>query len=333
MSEQAQKAPAVVRHERPRIHLGALAPYSGLIVWALTIAIFSIWLPNTFATTATLKLVMGDQAITAILAVAILLPYAAGMIDLQFASVMGLSLVGFAWLGAETGVPEAAAMLLAVGGGCLAGAIAGAFVVGLRINSFIVTLAMSSVVLGITELVSSGGTVSGGVSKDFQAFALGRFLGLPNSFWALIVLAAVMWYVLERTPFGRRVFAVGGNPEAARLTGIRVGRLRVIALVAAGGLSAAAGILLAGKLGIASDAVGPGYLLPAVAGVFLGSTQISGRFNVIGTLIAVYLLGTISKGLQLAGADSWVVSFFNGVALLAAVSLAALRVRSERGGS
>ena len=130
---------------------------------------------------------------------------------------------------------------------------------------------------------------------------------------------------------GRRLQAVGSNPEAARLSGVRTGRYVFGSLVGSSLLAAVAGVVFAAKIGSASLTAGPPYLLPAFAAIFLGSTQVRpGRANVVGTLIAIALLATGTKGLQLLGVPIWMSSLFNGAVLLVAVSLAQIKRRTTR---
>jgi ribose transport system permease protein len=138
----------------------------------------------------------------------------------------------------------------------------------------------------------------------------------------LLGISIVMWFVLNHTPVGRRIYATGGSREAAMLAGVRTERIILGSFLVSGALAALAGILLTASLASASPTLGPNYLLPAFAAVFLGSTQITpGRFNVLGTLLAVYVLAMGVKGLQLLGAPVWTPDLFNGVALLVAVGL------------
>jgi ribose transport system permease protein len=133
-----------------------------------------------------------------------------------------------------------------------------------------------------------------------------------------------MWYVLEHLPVGRYLYAAGANPQAARLSGVRVVRLQWGAMITSGFLASAAGVVLTMQLGSASYGAGSSYLLPAFAGAFLGSTQIKpGRFNVLGTLVAMYLLAIGIKGLQLKYPQlPWVADLVEGLILLIAVSVA-----------
>ena len=135
---------------------------------------------------------------------------------------------------------------------------------------------------------------------------------------------------MEYTPGGRYLYAVGGNPVASRLAGVRVGRVTMIAFISSGVTSAFAGIVYLSTIGTATPDSGSGYLLPAFSAVFLGATQIRpGRVNVLGTLVAIFLLATGVTGLQLAGAPSYVTQLFNGAALIIAVALASRTARRQ----
>ncbi|MDQ2850556.1 MAG: ABC transporter permease, partial [Actinomycetota bacterium] len=154
----------------------------------------------------------------------------------------------------------------------------------------------------------------------------GQFLGLTWPFWIMLVVSLVLWYVLERTPVGRHVYATGGNPQGAALAGVRVSRVILGALITSGMVAGLGGLLLTSQLSAGDPTVGPGFLLPVLAAVFFGSTQFrGGRFNIWGTVVAAYVLAVGVKGLQLAGLPVWIPDLFNGTALLLAVGLAAWR--------
>jgi ribose transport system permease protein len=150
----------------------------------------------------------------------------------------------------------------------------------------------------------------------------------------VLVVAVVMWFLLEHTAIGRRLYATGFNPEAARLAGVRVDRLRFMSLVVSGMLAGATGLVLASSIASGSPTAGTSYLLPAFAAAFLGATQLKhGRFNAGGTLIAVLLLGTGTTGLALANAPQWSASMFVGVVLIASLAVTGLQRRSTGAGA
>jgi ribose transport system permease protein len=161
-----------------------------------------------------------------------------------------------------------------------------------------------------------------------------QFGGITVPVIVLFVVAALTWYLLERTPVGRRLYAAGYNPAAARLAGVNVEGLRIATLTAGGAIAALAGALLTSRINAGDPTVGPSFLLPALTAVFLGSTQFrGGRFNVWGTIVAMYVLAVGIKGLQLAGSPRWVNDLFYGLALLLAVALSQWERGARRGGA
>jgi ribose transport system permease protein len=311
---------------RRRFTLG-LDRFSGLYVWAVLIILFSIWVPDTFPTADNAKIVAGDQAITAMLALGIIIPLAAGVFDLSFAGVVGVSVAVTAWVQTNHhGVLLSA--IAAIAAGAFIGAVNGFVVVFLRVNSFIATLGMSSLLAAATYWITNGKQITEGWSSSFLDLGSKPIFGIPLPFYLMLVLAVIIYVVVEYLPIGRYLYASGGNAQAARLAGVRVNRIVFGSLVTSSLVAGLTGVVLAARLGTASPDIGPSYLLPAFSAVFLGSTQIkAGRVNVIGTLVAVYLLATGVKGLQLAGAPVYVNDLFNGAALIIAVALAARTAR------
>lgn len=323
------EAPAV---RSSRVPIGR---YSGLAVLVLMVVIFGAWMPDTFLTTSTLTSILASQALTGFVALAVLVPLAAGSYDLSAGATLGLtSLACGLLMTSSPHLSPALAALAALGVGVLIGAFNGALVAGLNVNSFIATLGTSSLLIGISSFVANGRYI-GPFSEGFTNVTAPTPLGIPMIAIYLIVLAFVLWYALEHAPVGRRLHATGANPDAARLAGVATGRYRFWSLVVCGGLTAVAGVLLASSLNSVNETTGGTYLLPAFAAAFLGTTQIKiGRFNVWGTVLAIVLLGTGIQGLQLAGAEVWVTNVFYGAALICAVSASVLierrRGRRER---
>ncbi|MCW2791323.1 MAG: monosaccharide transporter rane protein family, partial [Nocardioides sp.] len=178
--------------------------------------------------------------------------------------------------------------------------------------------------------ISSSTTISG-ISTSLVDLVIGyKLFSVPAAFYYGLVLCFVLWYLLQHTALGMRMLFVGRGRDVARLSGIKVGRVRMGALVGSAGLAGLAGTLYAGTTGSADPSSGTSFLLPAFAAVFLGATTvIPGRFNAWGAFIAVYFLATGITGLQLLGAESFVQQLFYGGALVIAVSLAQLARRRE----
>jgi len=308
---------------RRRIARGLqLSRFSGLYVWAAFILIFAVWVPDTFLTAATAKSIAGDQAIATILSLGVLFTLACGEFDLSIAQNLGLSATVAGALMAKSGVSPVVAIVVTLVAGATIGAVNGGLVAVVGVNSFIATLGTTSVLLALTEIVSDNQFI-GPVPDSFRRIASGEALGVPSVTIYCLVLAALAWYVLEHTPVGRRIYATGGGADAARLAGVRTTRYVFCTFVASGVIASVAGVLVVAKIGSVSPDIGPPYLLPAFAACFLGITQLKpGRFNVWGTVLALYLLATGVKGLQLVGGQLWITDLFNGVALVGAVSLA-----------
>ncbi len=301
--------------------------FSGLYVWAALIVIFGVWMPDLFLTSSNARIIAGDEAITAILALGLVIPLAAGVFDLSIAATMGFAAVFVTWYQSHGHNPFVG-LVLAILAGSLVGAINGFVVVKLRVDSFIATLGMSSILAAGAYWVTNGQQIVTGISPEFIKLGTTQWFSIPVPVYYMAVLGGLLWLFLEFRPAGRYLYAVGGNPQAARLAGVRVDRIVFGSMVASATIAGFAGVVLAAKLGTGNPTSGPAYLLPAFSAVFLGATQIkAGRMNVLGTLIAIYLLATGIKGLQLAGAPVYLNDLFNGLALILAVALSA---RSKR---
>lgn len=300
------------------------------VIWILVIVVFSIAEPDRFLTTRNFENIFSFQAVTLILTLGLLLPLTTGDFDLSIAPNLGFSSMLIAVLNVHHGMSTPVAVAVALAFGVVVGAFNAFVVVVLEVNAFIVTLASGTVLAGLTLAVSDQATV-GGVTPDLVSLVGHRWFGLTAAFYLAIALAVVLWFVFDLTPLGRRLLFVGANAEVARLSGIRVSRLRWGALIGSGVFSALAGAIGVGVVGAADPTSSAGYLLPAYAAAFLGATTISpGRFNVWGTVVTVYFLVTGFAGLQLLGIASWIQQVFYGGALLLAVALAQLAARRRR---
>lgn len=314
----------------------ALDKYSALYLWGLFLVIFGILRPETFLTWASFKLVLIENVIIGVLAIAFLVPLATGTYDLAIGRSMSMSLVIVNTL-AKNDVSPVLGMVIAIVACAIAGALAGVVVVKLKVNSFIATLGMSQILYAFIQHTSSQ-TISGELSNAYKNIGAKELFGLPLFVYYLFILAIVVWYVFEHTPFGRYMFATGGNPDAARLAGVRTDRLVFLSLIASSVIAGFAGLIYSWKVGTYSESIGPGLLFPAIAAVFFGASQLKGRPNVWGALIALFALATGVKGLQLTFSSNtnWIEPLFQGLSLLVAVSLASrhlvVKVNKRRSG-
>lgn len=305
------------------------ARISGLYVLVGMVVFFS-FANDQFFTSQTVTTIASEQAVTAIVAMGLTVALAAGVFDLSIAGTMGLANIIVARLLAEAHWNTAAAILATIAVCSLIGIANGILVTKVRIDPFIATLGMNSVLAAVIYVISGNRNVLG-IPSSFQDLAGTKIGDVPLPVFYVIALALVLWYVLEWTPIGRRLYATGGSREVARLAGIKTDAYVISSFVTSSVIAAAAGILVVARIGTGSTEVGPSYLLPAFAAGFLGSTQFrNGRFNIWGTVLAVYLLATGVKGLVLMGADFWVPDLFNGLALLLAVGLSGIQVRGTK---
>lgn len=297
---------------------------TAVYLWLLFTVVFSL-ADDQFLTATTWRLVFSEGVVTAVLALAFLIPLIANTFDLSIGAMMGLSLVIVNWLGLNTDMPAGVAAVVAMLACAAVGAVSGFIVVRLGVNSFVATLGVSQLVTGVVLYVSENRQMTDAFSDVYKDFGREQYFGVPVIVVYLLVLAAAGWFVLEQTPLGRRLYATGANAEAARLAGVPTTRLVWGSLVASATVAGLAGVLFSMKTGTFSTAIGPGYLFPAVAAVFFGTSQFSGRPNVWGTIVAYFALAFGIKGLQLVAGPGtvWIGPLFEGTALVLAVALAA----------
>lgn len=311
----------------------ALAERFALLgVWAVVVLIFSIAEPSTYPTTATWQNIFGSQAVLVVISLAVVVPLTTGDFDLSVASILGFAAMITAEANTSWGWSIVPAMLLAIAAATAVGWVNGALVAGLGLNSFIVTLGTGTFVNGLVLWISNSTTVTGISSSLENWVIIDRFLGVSLIFWYAIALVLVLGYLFEFTVLGRRMLVVGRGRLVARLSGLRVRRIRWGALTAAGAISGLAGVLYAGTTGGADPTASGSFLLPAFAAAFLGATTIiPGRFNAWGTLAAVYFLVSGITGLQQLGINTFVQQLFYGGALVIAIAMSHLVGRRRQG--
>ena len=299
--------------------------FSALYLWAGFMVFFGIT-QNQFLSSVSLHIVLTDRAIiVALLALAFLVPLATNTFDLSIGSVMSLALcVSITVAKNFPHLPQVVCMLIALAICVLVGVANGFVVVRLGVNSFIATLGMSQLVTAAILWESGNRQITNVLTKAYRNIGKKEILGFPLYFYYTLIIAAAIWFVFEHTPLGRYLFATGGNREAARLSGVKVDRLTWMSLIFSSLIAGFAGIVFSWRTPIFSSSTGPGYLFPAIAAVFFGASQLKGRPNVWGTMIAVYALAFGIKGLQLTfdAGTYWIEPLFEGTSLLVAVAFA-----------
>jgi len=301
-----------------------LLPVFGLpILTVLLILFFSIILPDTFPTMLNLRSILGDKAIIAMLSLAAMVPMMAGRIDLTVGYGIVLWHILAISLQVDYGLPWWFVVVVVIGCGALLGLLNGLLVELALIDSFIATLGTGTVIYALALWYTNGRQIIGTLSPEFLSIYLLHPFGIPIAAVYVLALAVLLWVASEYLPIGRYLYAIGANPRAAALNGIRTRRYVIGAFVVSGIIGGIAGVVLAAKLRIGQASVGLEYLLPALVGAFLGSTTIKpGRVNVWGTISGVIILAVGISGIQQLGGAFFVEPLFNGLMLLVAIGLA-----------
>lgn len=301
--------------------VGILVVLAGLVVFMALVA------PN-FTRLDNLLNILRAISINAILAAGMTFVILTGGIDLSVGSTVAVSGV-VAVLAAISGIPAPFALLIGVGAGALCGLVNGALSAYLALAPFIVTLGTMTFLRGLAYTLTEGRPIVSS-SLSFKALGSGYFLGIPIPVYVMIVAHIAAWYALERTRFGRHVYAVGGNPTAARLAGVKVNRVLTSVYVIAGACAGLAGLIFAARVISAQPTAGEGYELDAIAAVVLGGTALAGgRGRIIGTLIGSIILGVLTTGLILLNVPFFTQLLIKGAVIIFAVSIDSLKQRPQ----
>ncbi len=299
-----------------------------LLLLALFI-LFALLLPNTFPTEYNIRSMLADKSVIALLALAEMVPISAGAFDLSIGWGIGLYHILTVGL-IDQGVPWPLVVVLVLGCGLLVGTIIGLLVTRGGIDPFIASLGVGTFLFGVSLWYAPQQIVAS-IPPELRSLVTTFDLGItrvPIPFVYVVIVAIILWTMFERLPLGRYLYMLGANQRAAELIGISPKRYITFAFQCSGVIAAFAGVVLGVRLGVAQTAIGPDFLLPAFAAVFLGSTTIRpGRVNVLGTLVAVFVIAVVSAGMAQLGAQFYVDPMFNGIMLVASVGLAAYAAR------
>jgi len=310
--------------ERRLPHSRKLASEFGIgLAFAVELVLFSLLSPH-FLTADNLLNVSLQTSITAIIAVGMTFVILTAGIDLSVGSLVAVvGVLTTLLLAAVTplGVAFPVAVLAGLALGALSGLIAGTVITRFSITPFIVTLALMTIWRG-TAFILTGGRPIWELPEEFGVLGSGRVLGVPIPTVIMFVVYLAAHIVLTRTRFGRHVYAVGGNAEAARLAGIRTGRVVTGVFVMCGTLSALSGILLASRVNSGQPNAGLMYELDVIAAVVVGGTSLfGGRGSILGTFIGSLLIGVLRNGLNLMNVESYVQQVVVGFVILLAVMI------------
>jgi ribose transport system permease protein len=296
-----------------------------IVLWI----ILSTTAPN-FLTENNISNMMRQTSISAIVAIGVLCTIIIAGIDLSVGSVLAFCGVLFAQFSARH-VDVSLAVAITIVAGSIVGLVNALAISALGIPAFIVTLAGLQVYRGLALLVSGGMTV-GGLPPNVKDFARGDTFGLPNLFWAMLVVGVVVHYLLSYTRTGRYLYAMGSNAEAARRQGVSTRRITIVAYVISSGLAALAGILLVSRLSIASPSMANAYELQAIAAVVVGGASLfGGRGTVLGAVVGAVLFTTMGNGAVLLNVDPFWEMVIEGLLIALVVYLDNLQKRRQTG--
>jgi ribose transport system permease protein len=325
--------PTTARHTGGVVHF--LENYALVIITAATAVFFSVTPPSSaaFPTINNFNVVLGTNAVVALVALAALFPLVCGFFDFSLGATAIFSSTLVAGLQLKSDLPMWLAIIVAMVVAGVIGFVNGLFVMRFKMDPFVTTLGMATLLSGVTIWYTSGATLILKASSPIISFGSARLVGLPVVFFVVLGAAAVIWYFFRHTPYGRTLYAVGSNATSARLVGVRVDRNVWWAFVVSSLIAGFAGIVQLSRQGSASALDGGALLFPALAAVFLGATAITpGFFNVIGTIVSAIFVSIAVSGLTLMGASGWATNVFNGLALLVAVGLSTYLGRRNRQG-
>lgn len=319
---------AVKELGRARPGFGSLSPYLAkygvILAMVATFAAFAAARPDAFLTTLTLKAILRDMAPLLIVALGATVVLVMNEFDLSIGGALGFAGTVAVLLvsDAHVGLPVVLGILLALAFGAGLGLVNGVLVAYAGASSFIVTIAMGTLYQGADLRVLNQRTIFEGLPSGYTSIAGGTFLGISNQVFVALGILLLVYVFLEHSEIGRYMYAIGGNAEAARLAGIRVRGLRALGFVIVGLCVAAGAILVSAQAGAANPNSGLGFLLPAYAAAFLGSTMWRpGVFTALGTLLGALFLQIIGTGLTILNLSGPIVLMTQGAILVAAVLL------------
>ncbi|GAA2716369.1 ABC transporter permease [Micromonospora olivasterospora] len=310
--------------------LSKYALVAGLVGLTLYFAI-SPQTSETFSSWTNVQTIVASESVVGIVALAALVPLVAFRFDLSLGANVTVSAIATAHAVANWEVPTAVGVIIGISTGALIGLVNGLLVSLFQANSLVITLGTATLLSGLSALFS-GYDIILGVSDSMTDFGATSFLGIPKPAWLLLICVLAVTVLLRYTVAGRQFSLIGSNEKAAKLVGVPVSGRVAFSFVVAGALAGVAAVLLVCRTGSASTGIGEGFMLPALAAVFLGSTTIKpGRFTVAGAIVGVFFVAVAVNGLTLAGVDDWVEPTFTGAVVVVAVALSAVLMARSRG--
>ena len=295
----------------------------GIVMWLTFVAVA----PGAFTHKAIYLAFAASTPQFALMAIPLTLIVITGEIDLSFTSIMALSTCAFSE-SANNGINVWLSLLIGIAAGCACGWFNGFLVTKFSIPSLVITIGTQFLFLGIDMTWTNGSGVAFTDSKYntiAKLFVGTSFLGIPNPFWWTVVAAGALWFVLNRTKFGAHIFLTGDNKTSAQLMGVNVKRVKIATFVIMGAFSAIAGLVASLQISYFFPTVGSGFLLYAIAAVFLGGTSVfGGTGSITGSFVGAFIIGAIQAGIVASGVSAFYTNIFFGVVIVVSVLLQAI---------
>ena len=308
---------------KKRITLKSIVSTYGIyIVFVVIVAFLAALTEGNFVSGANIVTVLRQISINGIIAIGMTFVIITGGIDLSVGAVLALAgAIGTDFTHTDMNMPLIVPFLIAIAIGALCGAVSGVIISYVGAPPFVVTMGMMQIARGATYLYTGGAPIKD-LSEVFMEVGKGDFLQIPIPVYILAIVLVIAVILLHKARFGRCLYAIGGNEEAAYASGINVKLNKTTAYVISGVCSAICGLILAARTGAAAALAGDGYELNAIAAVVIGGTSLSGgKGTIVGTLIGALIIGSISNGLDLMNVSSYVQTVVKGVIIIAAVCL------------
>jgi len=304
------------RSESLRLFMGKYGTILGL---GILILVFSFLKPGSFFSVSNLLNILNQIALVSIISAGL----TSAMVMMEFDLSIGTlsSFVGCLAVGEAGKYGTLVGFSLGILVGVVVGLINGSVVFFLGVSSFVATIAMMSILTGLTYWYTGGATIFYGIPPSFLAIARGKVAGIPNLIIIMVIVLFLLWVLLSHTEIGRQMCAVGGNPVAAKFSGIDIRKCKLIGFAICSTCAALTGILLTSRIGAGHPTGGEVFLLSSFTVVFLGAATIKvGEFHILGTLVGSLLMGVLTNGLTILNVQYFYQSIITGVILILAVS-------------
>lgn len=298
----------------------AIMKKSGSLIGLVVLFVVIACLNSSFIDPGNLKNLLRQVSINALISFGMTFVILTGGIDLSVGSILALSsaLMGSFIVG---GLDPIFGIILACLIGAALGAVNGLVITYGKVAPFIATLATMTIFRGMTLVYTNGNPISGLTENEaFLNFGQGYFLELPVPAVMMLIMFGILYFILHKTPLGRKTYAVGGNEKVSYIAGIKINRIKIFAYTITGMLCGMAGAILTSRLNSAQPTAGTGYELDAIAAVVLGGTSLSGgKGRIVGTLVGALIIGTLNNGLNILNVSSFYQQVVKGIVILLAV--------------